>query len=213
MASPGRHLHQPVADPPLQPAHRRLDRRRSPHPEGRRALLRAGQGRQGQRLPAGGVEAQDHVREPDAAVSGRAARPRTRDEGRREHHRPRDRHARADRQGPARAAGRVAEERQDGDDAADRARDRGQLSRHRAARAADRRAAGRSDRDAALGPRRSRRVDLRRAGHASRAGRRDGDREGEAPGRDEEGRRDPARLDHAPRPRLQHGDPGVGQGA
>jgi len=39
----------PSQIPPLQPAHRRLDRGRDPHPQGRRALLRAGQGRQGQR--------------------------------------------------------------------------------------------------------------------------------------------------------------------
>ncbi len=51
-------------------------------------------------------------------------RARARDEGRREHHRPHHRHDRADRQGPARPAGRVAEERQDGDDAAHRACDR-----------------------------------------------------------------------------------------
>ena len=43
-----RHLRLALADPPLQPAHRRLDRGRDPHAEGRRALLRAGQGRQGQ---------------------------------------------------------------------------------------------------------------------------------------------------------------------
>ena len=34
---------------------------------------------------------------------------------------------------------------------------------------------------------------------------------GEAAGRAQEGRRDPARFDHAPRARLQHGHPGVGQ--
>ena len=56
-------------------------------------------------------------------------------------------------------------------------------------RAADRRAAGGSDRDVALGARRGRRLHLRRAGLAPRAGRRDGDREGEAPGRAQEGRR------------------------
>ena len=40
---------------------------------------------------------------------------------------------------------------------------------------------------------------------APRAGRRHGDREGEAPGRAQARRRDPARLDHAPRARPQHG--------
>ena len=47
-------------------------------------------------------------------------------------------------------------------------------------------------------------VDVRRAGAAARAGRRDGDREGQAPRRAQEGRRHPARLDHASRARLQH---------
>jgi transcription termination factor Rho len=56
-------------------------------------------------------------------------------------------------------------------------------------------------------------VDLRRAGTAPRAGRRDGDREGQAPGRAQEGRRHPARLDHPPRARLQHRHPALGQGA
>ena len=50
-------------------------------------------------------------------------------------------------------------------------------------RAADRRAAGRGDRHAALGQRRGGELDLRRAGRAPRPGRRDGDREGQAPGR------------------------------
>ena len=48
-----RHLRLALADPPLQPAHRRHDRRRDPHAQGRRALFRAGQGRQGQRRVAG----------------------------------------------------------------------------------------------------------------------------------------------------------------
>ena len=199
-----RHLHLAVADPPLQPAHRRHDRGRDPHAEGRRALLRAGQGRQGQRRAAREREEQDPVREPDAAVPRRAAGPRARHQGRGEHHRPHHRHRRADRQGPARPARVLAQVRQDGDAAAHRALDRRQPSRRRADRAADRRAARGSDRDAALGARRGRVVDVRRAGDAPRAGRRDGDREGEAPGRAQEGRRDPARLDHAPRARLQH---------
>ena len=80
-------------------------------------------------------------------------------------------------------------------------------------RAAHRRAARRSHRHAAVGRRRGHLVDVRRAGAAPRAGRRDGDREGQAPGRAQEGRAHPARLDHAPRARLQHGHPAVGQGA
>jgi hypothetical protein len=50
-------LHQPIADPPFQPAHRRLDRRRSAHPQGWRALLRPGEGGQSQRRIAGIVQA------------------------------------------------------------------------------------------------------------------------------------------------------------
>ena len=42
----------PEPGAPLQPAHRRHDRRRSAHAQGRRALLRADQARQGQRRPA-----------------------------------------------------------------------------------------------------------------------------------------------------------------
>ena len=45
--------------------------------------------------------------------------------------------------------------------------------------------------------------DLRRARRAPRAGRRDGDRARQAAGRDEEGRRDPAGLDHPAGARLQ----------
>ena len=78
-------------------------------------------------------------------------------------------------------------------------------------RAAHRRAARGSHRHAALGARRGHLVDLRRAGAAPRAGGRDGDREGQAPRRAQEGRRDPARLDHAPGARLQHHRAAVGQ--
>ena len=70
-------------------------------------------------------------------------------------------------------------------------------------RAADRRAPGRSDRNAAHRARRSDLLHLRRAGRAPRAGRRDGDRARQAPGRAQEGRGDPARLDHPPGTRLQ----------
>ena len=56
-------------------------------------------------------------------------------------------------------------------------------------------------------------LDLRRAGHAPRPGRRDGDREGQAPGRAQARRRHPARFDHPPRPRLQHRGAVLRQGA
>ena len=58
-----------------------------------------------------------------------------------------------------------------------------QSSGSHAHRAAHRRAARGGHRDDPLGQGRSRRLDLRRAGHPPRAGRRDGDREGQAPGR------------------------------
>ena len=77
----------------------------------------------------------------------------------------------------------------------------------------DRRAAGGSHRHAALGEGRGDLLDLRRAGLAPRAGGRDGDREGQAPGRALARRGDPARLDHPSRPRLQHRGAVVGQGA
>ena len=88
-----------------------------------------------------------------------------------------------------------------------------QLPRGLPDRAAGRRAARGSDRDAAHGARRGHQLDLRRARRAPRAGRRDGDRARQAPGRDEEGRGDPARLDHPPGARLQQRAAVVGQGA
>ncbi len=63
-----RHLSLAEPGAALQPAHRRHGRGRGPGAEGRRALLRPGQGRQGQRPDSRGEQAQDHVREPDAAL-------------------------------------------------------------------------------------------------------------------------------------------------
>ena len=119
----------------------------------------------------------------------------------------------AARQGPARPDRRAAAHRQDHAAAGDRQCDHDQSPRGLPDRAADRRAPGRSHRHAALGEGRGGVVDVRRAGAAPRAGGGDGDREGQAPGRAQEGRRHPARLDHAPRPRLQHDCPDLGQGA
>jgi hypothetical protein len=135
-----RHLRQPESDPAFQPAHRRHDRRRNPYAQGRRALFCAGQGRQDQRRTARGVEEQDPLREPDAAAPGRAPQTRARHPRRGEHHQPHRRHHRADRQRPARPARRQPEERQDGDDAAHRARHHDQPSGRHADRPADRRA-------------------------------------------------------------------------
>ena len=154
-------------------------------------------------LLARGEQAQDHVREPDAALPEGAVQARARRQVRREHHQPHRRPDRTDRQGPARPARLGAQERQDGDDAEPGARPDRQLPGGLPDRPAGRRAARGSDRDAAHGARRGHQLDLRRAGRAPRAGRRDGDRARQAPGRAEEGRRDPARLDHPPGPRLQ----------
>ena len=128
--------------------------------------------------------------ENDAAVPEGQAR--TRHQERREHHQPHHRSGRAAGQRPARAAGVAAEERQDGDDAALRARHRRQLPRSALDGAAGRRAARGSDRNAAHGARRGHQLDLRRTRGAPRAGGRDGDRARQAPGRDEEGRGHPA---------------------
>jgi transcription termination factor Rho len=81
------------------------------------ALLRPAQDRRGQLLEARVLQEQDPVREPDAAVSGRAPDPR---KGQRQHGRPDRAHhrsRRADRQGAARPARRTAEGRQDHHDA------------------------------------------------------------------------------------------------
>ena len=118
--------------------------------------------------------------------------------------RARHRHRVADRQGPARAHRGAAAHRQDGAAAEHRPLDHRQSSRVLPDRAADRRAARGSHRHAALGEGRGHLLDLRRAAVAPRAGLGDGDREGQAPRRAQARRRDPARLDHAPRPRLQH---------
>ena len=112
---------------------------------------------------------------------------------------PDHRHRRADRQGPARADRGAAAHRQDRADAEHRAVDHHQPPRVLPHRAAHRRAPGGGDRHAALGEGRGHRLDLRRAGHPPRAGRRDGDREGQAPGRARPRRGDPARFDHPPR--------------
>ena len=108
--------------------------------------------------------------------------------------RPRHRHRRAGRQGPARPDRVAAAHRQDRAAAEHRPLDHPQSSGMLSDRAADRRAAGRSHRHAALGEGRGGFLDLRRAGGAPRPGRRDGDREGQAPGRARPRRGHPART-------------------
>src|SRR6185503_7323955 len=77
-------------------------RRFNLHTERRRALFRTGEGRQGQRRIAREFQAQDPVREPDAAVPERALHHGARHQVGRKPDRPHHRHHRTDRQGPTR---------------------------------------------------------------------------------------------------------------
>ena len=182
-AGPGRHLCLALADPPARPAHRRHGRGRDSQPEGGRALFRAAEVQRDQFRGSGEDPPQGPFRQSDAALSQRAPEARGRGPDPQGPVVPRHRHRRADRQGPARADRRAAAHRQDGAAAEHRAVDHRQSSRVLSDRAADRRAAGGSHRHAALGEGRGRLLDLRRAGGAPRPGRRNGDREGQAPGR------------------------------
>ena len=102
-ARPRRHLRLALADPALRPAHRRHRRRPDPRAQGRRALFRAAQGQHDQFRGPGKGPAQGQLRQPDAALSRRAAEDGARGP---DHEGPvaaRHRHRRAARQGPARA--------------------------------------------------------------------------------------------------------------
>ena len=178
--------------------------------QGQRALLRAAQGRGDQLRDAGAGARQDALRQPDAALPDGADPPRAR---LRQSDHARDGSAVSDRQGPARPDRGGAAHRQDGAAPEPRQRDRQEPPRGVPHRAAHRRAAGRGHRHAALGEGRGHLLDLRRAAAAPRAGRGHGDREGQAAGRAQARRRDPARLDHPLRARPQRGDPVVRQGA
>ena len=117
-----RHLRLAQPDPPLRPAHRRHRRRPHPLAEGRRALFRAAQGQHDQfRGPREGAP-QDQLRQPDAALSRRAAEDGTRGSDQEGPLGPRHRHRGADRQGPARADRVAAAHRQDRAAAEHRAR-------------------------------------------------------------------------------------------
>ena len=149
-ARPRRHLRLAVADPQVRPADRRHRVGPDPAAEGRGALLRADQGRGGQLRGARSGARQAVLREPDAALPAGALR--ARDDARqpvRPRHGPDD----ADRQGPARPDRRAAAHRQDDAAAEHRAVGRQEPSRGLPDRPADRRAAGRSHRHAAVGER------------------------------------------------------------
>ena len=78
-ARPRRRLRFALADPPLRSAHRRHHLRPDPPAQGRRALLRAHQGRRDQLRAARGSAQQDLLRQPDAALSqtsGSSSKPR-----------------------------------------------------------------------------------------------------------------------------------------
>ena len=148
--------------------------------------------------------AQGAFRQPDAALSRRAADAGDRRPDDQGPHGAGDRPGGADRQGPARPDRGAAAHRQDGDPAEHRRLDRDEPSGVLPDRAARRRAAGGGHRHAAVGEGRGGGLDLRRAGDAARGGGRDGDREGQAAGRAQARRGDPARFDHAARAGLQH---------
>ena len=127
-----RHLHLALADPPLQPAHRR-----------HRSKARSARPKDGERYFALVKVDKVNGEPPESAkhkilfenltplFPNEQLQARARHQGRGEHHRPHHRHHRADRQGPARPARRAAQDRQDGDDAAHRARDHRQPPRRR----------------------------------------------------------------------------------
>ena len=167
-ARPRRHLRLALADPPLRPAHRRHRRGPDPQPEGRRALFRAAQGQHDQFRGSREGPPQGQFRQPDAALSRRAAQAGARGSDPEGPVGARDRHRGADRQGPARPDRVAAAHRQDRAAAEHRALDHRQSSRMLPDRAADRRAARGSHRHAALGEGRGHLLDLRRAGVAPR---------------------------------------------
>src|SRR5262249_45789011 len=72
----GRHLRVAVADPAVQPAHRRHRHRRDPAAQGVRALLRAPPRRQDQRRAPRRPAGQNPLRQPDPAPSQSEADPR-----------------------------------------------------------------------------------------------------------------------------------------
>ena len=120
---------------------------------------------------------------------------------------------RAGGQGPAKPDRGAAADGQDGALAEHREVDRSQPSRMLSDGSSDRRAARRGDRHAAIGEGRGDFLYLRRACHPPCRGVRDGDREGQAPGRAQARRRDPAGFDHAPGPGLQYDGSVIREGA
>ena len=152
-ARPRRHLRLALADSQVRSADRRHRLGPDSAAEGRRALLRADQGRSGQLRGAGSGARQAVLREPDAALSAGAHQARDRD---RQPVGARHGSDDADRQGAARPDRRAAAHRQDDAAAEHRAVGGEESSRGLPDRPAHRRAARRSHRHAALGRRRGR---------------------------------------------------------
>ena len=117
----------------------------------------------------------------------------------------------AHRQGPARPDRGPAQGGQDHPDAEARQRHQREPSGDHPHRAADRRAAGGSDRHGGERQGGGHLLHLRRARRPSRAGGRHGHRKIQAPGGARARRRDPPRLDHPPRTRAQRGRPALRQ--
>ena len=148
LPGPGRHLRLALADSQVRPAHGRHGVRPDSAAEGRRALLRADQGRSGQLRAAGTGAREGVLREPDAALP---AEPDLARDRRRKPVGARARPDGADRQGPARPDRRAAAHRQDDAAAEHREQHHAESSRGVPDRAAHRRAAGGGHRHAALG--------------------------------------------------------------
>ena len=126
-AGPRRHLRLALADPPLQPAHRRHGRAaRSGRPRSASATSRCSRSRRINCEAPEVAARQDPLRQPDAALPEREAQPRARAQELLDaHHRP----ALPDRQGPALPDRLAAARRQDGAAAEHRQRHHRQPSR------------------------------------------------------------------------------------
>ena len=197
----------------LRPAHRRHRRRPDPRPQGRRALFRPAEGQHDQFRRPREHAPQDPFRQSDAALSRRVAEDGNRGSD------PKDKTGRViDIITPLGKGqrGLIVAPPRTGKTVILQNIAHAVTANHPECYLIvllDRRAPRRSHRHAAHGEGRGDLLHLRRAGLAPRPGRRDGDREGQAPRRAQARRRDPARFDHAPRPRLQHGGAVLRQGA
>ena len=206
-----RHLRLALADPEVRPAHRATPSpARCARPRKASATSRSSRSRPS--TSSRPTPAKDKVLFDNLTPALPERAPAAGD-GAGQPDRARARHDDAPRQGPARADRGRPPHGQDDDPAEHRQLHRRQPPRGRPHRPAHRRAAGGGDGHAALGEGRGHQLHLRRAGHPPRAGRGDGDREGQAPGRAQARRGDPARLHHPPGPRLQRDRASLGQGA